>query len=89
MQNRKHRPQASEMMIKLAKRYAKAQGHGGLLGGWIYAPPGRILAHGWSEYWHTRSQQIIHWAEQQGLIDPGQDLRINVRLKRQKRTSTD
>ena len=52
--------------IYLAKRFAKAKGFSGGIGGWIYSDAtGRNIAHGWRKFAHLYRNEIRSW----GLVN--------------------
>lgn len=48
--------------LYLAKRFAKANGWGGMPGGWIYNRDGSIKYRGWDRFVYARLPEIKRWA---------------------------
>ena len=46
------------LTVKAAKAYAATRQHKGSQGGWIHAPNGAALAHGWYAYYSRYAAQI-------------------------------
>ncbi len=65
MAKRRKQPKGvTSSQIYLAKRYAKAHGHFGLLGDWIYSGEGH-LCHGWAQYFVDYKFSILAWSYKQ------------------------
>lgn len=75
--NRRHEP-SSQAQRYLAKRWAKIHGYAGDVGGWICKIEiengkevlGQHLAHGWGQFYHLVSGQIIAWASHIVGVEP-------------------
>jgi len=75
--NQPHKP-SSQAQRYLAKRWGKIHGFAGAEGGWICRVEvengkevlGQHLAHGWGQFYHLMSGQIIAWASRIVGVEP-------------------